>query len=143
MTEPKTTPTDASVEDFRAGVEEPQRRADAQALCALMREVTGVEPVMWGSSIVGFGVYHYRYASGRTGDWPAVSFSPRRQSLTLYVSRDSPEQEALLGRLGKHTTSTSCLYVKRLADVDVAVLRMIIANGFAEVNGETIVSATG
>ncbi len=143
MTEPKTVPTDASVDDFLAAVDDPQRRGDAQALCALMREVTGVEPVMWGPSIVGFGRYHLRYASGRELDWPAVSFSPRRQSLTLYVSREGSEQAELLGRLGKYTTSKACLYVKRLSDVDVGVLRAIVANAFAEINGTTIDSSPG
>lgn len=138
--EPKTTRTDASVEEFLGTVADPQRRSDAEELCDLMREVTGLEPVMWGPSIVGFGQYHYRYASGREADWPAVSFSPRKQSLTLYISEGYDRHAELLARLGPHTTSKACLYIKRLSDVDTDVLRTLVKEGFEHFNGRTVVS---
>lgn len=138
MAELKTTRTGASVEDFLAGVSEEQRRTDAQALCALMTEVTGMAPAMWGTSIVGFGSYEYQYGSGRRGQWPAVGFSPRKQNLTIYVSAGFDRYDALLGRLGKHSTGKSCLYVKRLSDVDETVLRQLIRDGFTHLDGATI-----
>ena len=104
MAEPKTAKTGASVAEFLAGVADPKRRADAQAVVALMAEVTGAEPTMWGTSIVGFGTYHYRYASGREGDWPAVGFSPRKQALTIYVSGGFDGYDDLLTKLGPHST---------------------------------------
>jgi hypothetical protein len=138
--EPKTTRTDASVAEFLGMVPDARRRADAEEVCDLMREVTGLEPAMWGPSMVGFGQYHYRYASGREGDWPAVSFSPRKQSLTLYISDDYNQHAELLARLGPHTTSKACLYIKRLSDVDMDVLRALIKDGFEHLNGRTVVS---
>ena len=139
--EPKTTPTQASVPDFLARVADPQRRADAEEVCDLMREVTGAEPVMWGPSIIGFGIYHYKYESGREGDWPAVGLSPRKQNLTVYVSEGFDEHGHLLDRLGRHTTGKSCLYVRRLSDVDADVLRALIRAGFEHLNGRTVTSA--
>src|SRR5687767_3140663 len=130
MAEPKTTRGERSVAEFLAAVADPRRRADAEAACALMTEATGTEPAMWGTSIVGFGTYHYRYATGREGDWPAVGLSPRKQALTIYLSAGFDAYEELLGRLGPHSTGKSCLYVKRLADVDQAVLRELVAAGF-------------
>lgn len=121
--EPKTKPTGASVADFLAAVENPTRRADAQAVCALLEEVTGEPPMMWGPSIVGFGSYHYRYASGQSGDWPIAGFSPRKANLVLYIMAGAAERPDLLARLGKARTSVSCLYVNRLSDVDMGVLR--------------------
>ncbi len=140
MAEAKTKKTPLSVEEFLALVEGAERRADAQAVCALMREVTGVEPVMWGPSIVGFGEYHYVYASGRKGDWPAVGFSPRKSALTLYLSEGFDDNTELLARLGKHTTSKVCLYLKRLSDVDTKVLKELVRQGFEELNGRTVTS---
>ncbi len=140
MAEAKTKKTPLSVEEFLALVEGAERRADAQAVCALMREVTGVEPVMWGPSIVGFGEYHYVYASGRKGDWPAVGFSPRKSALTLYLSEGFDDNTELLARLGKHTTSKVCLYLKRLSDVDTKVLKELVRQGFDELNGRTVTS---
>jgi len=136
MTGPKTTRTEASVGDFLAAVPDPKRRADAQAVCALMAEVTGVPPAMWGSGIVGFGSYHYRYASGRQGEWPAVGMSPRKSAITIYVSAGF--DDAKLSRLGPHSTGKACLYVKRLSDVDTDVLRELIATGFRQLNGKTL-----
>jgi Domain of unknown function (DU1801) len=138
--EPKTTRTAASVEEFLGTVADPRRRSDAEEVCDLMREVTGLEPVMWGPSIVGFGQYHYRYASGREADWPAVSFSPRKQALTLYLSDGYDQHAELLARLGPHTTSKACLYLKRLSDVDIDVLRALVKEGFEHLNGRTVVS---
>jgi hypothetical protein len=138
MSAPKTTRTAASVTDFLAGVPNPRRRSDAQAVCAIMREVTGHEPVMYGPSIVGFGSYRLVYASGKEADWPAVSFSPRVQSLVIYVCPDFQEYPTLLSQLGPHTTGKVCLYIRRLTDVDTAVLRRIIELGFARLDGATV-----
>jgi hypothetical protein len=138
MAEPKTTRNEASVADFLATVTDPKRRADAEAACALMAEATGAEPAMWGTAIIGFGTYHYRYASGRTGDWPAVGLSPRKQSLTLYISAGFDGYQDLLSRLGPHTTGKSCLYLKRLADVNHDVLKSLVAEGFRHLDGQTL-----
>ena len=138
MAEPKTKQTDASVEEFLASVPDARRREDAQAACALMTEVTGQPPVMWGSGIVGFGKYRYRYASGQSGDWPAVGFSPRKQALTLYISEGFDAHEDLLARLGPHTTGKACLYIKKLSAVDQEVLRELIHEGFQQLHGKTI-----
>src|SRR3569623_2474328 len=112
MAESKTRPQAAGVAGFLAGGADPRRRADAQAVGALMAEVTGAEPVMWGSSSGGFGTYHYRYASGREGDWPPVGLSPRKAALTLYLSTGVDGAGELLGRLGPHEVGKSCLYLK-------------------------------
>jgi hypothetical protein len=140
MAELKTTRTEASVPEFLAAVPDPRRRADAEALCALMTEATGVPPALWGPSIVGFGTYRYRYASGREGDWPPVSFAPRRQALTLYLT-DIDRYADLLGRLGPHKLSGSCVHLKRLADVDEAVLRDLVATAFRDRDGQTVITA--
>ena len=138
MAEAKTTRTGASAAEFLTGVADPKRRADAQAVCDLMAEVTGAQPEMWGGSIVGFGTYHYRYATGREGDWPAVGLSPRKQYLTVYISEGFDSYDELLGRLGPHRTGRSCLYITRLSDVDREVLRELVANSFQRLNGTTI-----
>jgi len=127
MTELKTTETEASVDRFLDSIEDPARQADCRAAVAMMEEVTGERPKMWGASIIGFGRYHYRYDSGREGDWFLTGLSPRKQSLTLYVMAGFDEYEELLARLGKHKTGRSCLYVKRLADLDPEVLRRLVA----------------
>ncbi|GAA0899643.1 DUF1801 domain-containing protein [Virgisporangium aurantiacum] len=137
-TKPKTTRTDASVAEFLGTVSDPQRGADAEEVCELMREVTGLEPAMWGTSIVGFGEYRYRYASGQEADWPAVALSPRKQALTLYISDDYDRHAELMARLGPHTTGKSCLYIKRLSDIDTGVLRTLIKDGFDHLNGRTV-----
>lgn len=138
MAEPKTSRNATSVADFLAGVADPHRRADAEAVCALMADVTGAEPVMWGSGIVGFGTYHYEYASGRAGDWPPVALSPRKQALTVYLSEGFEAQADLLDRLGPHSVGKSCLYLKRLSDVDQQVLRALVDGCFRRLNGTTI-----
>ncbi|WP_306213114.1 DUF1801 domain-containing protein [Actinoplanes sp. RD1] len=140
MAEPKTTPNDASVAAFLAAVADPRRRADATAVCALMSEATGEPATMWGSSIVGFGRYHYRYASGREGEWPAVALSPRKQALTLYVSPDFAGHDELLARLGPHSVGKSCLHLKRLADIDEHVLRELVTAAFHHLDGRTLTS---
>jgi Domain of unknown function (DU1801) len=131
----RTVPTGASVGDFLAAVPDPRRRADAQTACALMAEATGLAPAMWGDSIIGFGTYHYRYASGQEGDWPPVALSPRKTALTIYAIAGFDED--LLARLGPHRTGRSCLYVRRLADVDADVLRALVAVAFRKLHGKT------
>ena len=131
MSDLKTRPTDASVEAFLEAVADEQKRSDARVVAGIMAEITGSTGVMWGSSIVGFGTYHYRYASGREGDFLETGFSPRKRALTLYVMAGFSEYEDLLGRLGKHTTGKSCLYVKRLADIDLDVLRDLLDRSVA------------
>ena len=126
MAELKTKLSDASVEVFLDGIADEAKRRDSYAILSMMQEVTGVEAKMWGDSIVGFGSYRYKYASGREGDWPLVGFSPRKQNLTLYIMSGFEQYDQLLQRLGKHSTAKSCLYIKRLADVDLAVLRELV-----------------
>ena len=124
--EPKTRPTDVPVADFLAAVDNPKRRADAEVIRTLLTEVTGEEPVMWGPSIVGYGKY-----KGPTGDWPIIGFSPRKAQLVLYIMRGFGAYDDLLARLGKHKTGGGCLYINRLEDVDMAVLRQMAADSVA------------
>ena len=126
MAENKTQPTDASVEDFIAAVADLARREDCRRVAAMMQAASGAPPVMWGASIVGFGRYRYTYASGRTGDWPIIGFSPRKNELVLYLMTGFDDAAPLLEKLGKHKTGKACLYVKRMADVDAMVLRRLI-----------------
>ena len=126
MAELKTQLNDGSVEDFLNSVEDEQKRADSFRICEIMEEITGEPGQMWGSSIVGFGSYHYKYASGREGDWMLVGFSPRKQNLTMYVMDGVGSHDDLLAKLGKFKTGKSCLYVKRLSDIDEGVLRDMI-----------------
>jgi hypothetical protein len=128
--ENKTQPTDRKVEEFLAQVPHPVRRADAFVLLEMMARLTGEEPVLWGPSMVGFGSYHYRYASGREGDALAVGFSPRSANLALYGLTIAPQAQELLPRLGKHRAGAACLYVNKLADVDTDVLERLIGAGF-------------
>ena len=127
MGEPKTKPTGKSVDAFLDAIEDERKRADARTVAEIMRDATGDEPRMWGPSIVGFGSYHYKYASGREGDWFKAGFSPRKQALTLYMMAGTSKDQDLYARLGKYTTGRSCLYLKRLSDVDLDVLRELIA----------------
>ncbi len=129
--EPKTTRTSASVSAFLEQIADPARRADCVRIAGLMEQATGEAPAMWGTSIVGFGTYHYEYASGRSGDWPIVGFSPRKQDITLYIMPGFANYEALLGKLGKHRTGKSCLYLKRLEQVDLDVLSELITAAVA------------
>ena len=125
MSEPKTRPTQAAVEAFLA--QQPDaRRADCEQIAALMREATGEPATMWGEAIVGFGRYNQTYANGTTMEWLLTGFSPRKNELVLYVLNGSDAQDALLARLGKHRTGKSCLYIKKLADVDRDVLGQLV-----------------
>jgi hypothetical protein len=126
MAELKTQPTGASVQAFIDAIPDARKRQDAAAVLALMAEVTGDTPQMWGSSMVGFGRYHYTYASGREGEWFLTGFAPRKQNLTLYIMAGFAQHDELLAKLGKHTTGQSCLYVKKLADIDLGVLRQLV-----------------
>ena len=126
MSEVKTKPNKAKVEDYLNGVENDTKREDSFAILELMKQVTGVEPIMWGDSIVGFGTYKYKYASGKEGEWMVTGFSPRKQNLTLYIMSGFDEYDGLLEKLGKHTTGKSCLYIKKLEDVDQDVLRELV-----------------
>jgi uncharacterized protein DUF1801 len=137
MAELKTVQTDASVEDFLSTVPS-ARRADASALCALMAKATGAEPTMWGSSIVGFGTYHYVYASGKEGDWPPVGFSPRKTNLTVYVGHGLTRYADQLAKLGSHTTGKGCIYIKHLAEVDAKVLATIVRTCFKAMDGKML-----
>ncbi len=137
MTENKTQPTGASVDDFIAAFENPRRRADALASLAIYKAVTGLPPVMWGPSIIGFGSIHYAYESGREGDMPAAAFSPRKANMTFYLGDEFEGAEALYARLGKHKKSVACLYINKLADVDLDVLREIIARQYARDTHQT------
>ncbi len=133
MAENKTKPTGASVEDYIASRANVQQQADCQELLALLHKVTDESPVMWGPSIVGYGTYRYTYESGRTGEMPVVGFAIRGRELVLYVNAASERQQALLARLGPHKMGKSCLYVKRLADLDRDVLEQIVVHSVAEV----------
>ncbi|MCA9972462.1 MAG: DUF1801 domain-containing protein [Anaerolineales bacterium] len=126
MSDLKTQQNDADVAAFLNAVEHKKRREDAFVILDLMREVTQEEPRMWGSSIVGYGQYHYTYASGREGDWFLTGFSPRKQSLTLYIMAGFDEYDALLQQLGKHKIGKACLYVNKIEDVDLDVLRELV-----------------
>jgi len=133
MAENKTKPTAASVADYLASRANAQQQVDCEELMALLHRVTQEPPTMWGPSIVGYGRYRYTYESGRTGEMPVVGFAIRGRELVLYVTAESEAQQALLDRLGPHKMGKSCLYVKRLADVDVGVLEQIVAGSVAEV----------
>ncbi len=134
MVELKTKQNKASVTGFLRGIEDPQRRKDCRTVLELMKEVTGSRPRMWGDSIVGFGSYHYKYASGREGDWFVTGFSPRKANLTLYIMAGFSRYKELLAKLGKHKTGKSCLYIKSLADVDLAILRQLVEDSVAHVS---------
>ena len=127
MSDIKTKVNDASVLEFLHNVPDEKKRTDSLAILALMEEVTGMEAKMWGPSIVGFGSYHYKYESGREGDMPLIGFSPRKQSLTLYlVMGGFDNYDQLMASLGKHSTSKACLYIKRLSDVNIPTLKELM-----------------
>ena len=127
MTELKTKVNDADVVAFLNDVADERKRQDCFAVLDLMQRITGAEPKMWGASIVGFGAYHYVYATGNSGDWPLTGFAPRAQNITLYIMAGFDQYDVLLARLGKHKIGKSCLYIKRLADVDLTVLEELVA----------------
>jgi hypothetical protein len=130
MAELKTKPTEENVDEFVEAIPHAQKRADSKVLLAMMREATQLEPQMWGN-MVGFGRYTYQYASGHKGEWFGMGFAPRKQALTLYLMGGQQDYEELLAKLGKHKTGVGCLYINKLADVDTAVLRQLIAQSAA------------
>jgi hypothetical protein len=134
MAEIKTKATEVSVDDFLAAMPDPVRRADGQKVRAMLERVTGEKPRMWGPTIIGFGSYHYKYDSGHEGTMCRLGFSPRKAELVLYVLTGEPGQEAQLARLGKHRTGKSCLYIRKLADVDEAVLEDMARGALAHMN---------
>jgi len=126
MSETKTKPTNESVNDFLNKISDEERRADCFQVAKIMEEVTGEKPTMWGPSIVGFGSYHYKYDSGREGDWLMTGFSPRKKDLTLYIMMGFEKHRDLMEKLGKHSHAKSCLYIKRLSDIHVPTLKKLI-----------------
>lgn len=128
MAKNKTTETNESIVDFiNAFVEDETKRNDAFELIKIMQEVTHFDPKMWGPSIIGFGSYHYKYASGHEGDAPLAAFSPRKAAISLYVYTSTENRDELLSKLGKHKASKGCIYIKKLADIDVDVLKNMIS----------------
>lgn len=126
MAELKTKAGDASVEEFLEVIANEQIRNDCQTIVQIMQKATNAQPRMWGASIIGFGSYHYQYASGREADWMRIGFSPRKQNIVLYISNGFQEYEKLLTQLGKHSIGKSCLYIKKLVDVDMPTLEKLI-----------------
>ena len=135
MAENKTQKTGASVGEFLASVENKRRREDGFTVLKIMQEITGLEPEMWGPSIIGFGSYHYKYESGREGDIFLTGFSPRKQSMSLYIMDGFDGCEDLLSKLGKHRKGASCLYINKLADVNMDVLSELVQQSFDRYNG--------
>ena len=136
MSENKTQPTDLSAADLIAAVDHPTRRADGLVLLELFGRVTGFDPVVWGSSIIGFGRYHYHYDSGREGDFLATGFSPRMANLSIYIMPGYADFSEILSRLGKHKIGKSCLYINKLADVDLDVLEELIRAGLKDLDAK-------
>ncbi|WP_447726867.1 DUF1801 domain-containing protein [Sphingomonas koreensis] len=134
MAEIKTKPTEVTAADFIAAVESPVRREEARAISGMMERITGEPPQMWGPSIVGFGSYHYKYDSGHEGTMCRLGFSPRKAQLVLYILTGAAGEDDRLARLGKHKTGKSCLYINKLADVDMAVLEDMVRDALAEMN---------
>jgi Domain of unknown function (DU1801) len=142
MAELKTQPTKASVKEFLNQIPDKERRDDCFAVAKIMEEITGHKPKMWGPSIVGFGTYHYKYASGREGDWPISAFSPRKKDLTLYIMMGFEKQPELMKQLGKHSTSKSCLYIKRLSDIHIPTLKKLIKSSIKQLEDYRISRAS-
>ena len=133
MADNKTKPTKLSVAAYIDALTDQTRRTDAKALVKLMQKATGEKPKMWGPSIIGFGSYHYTYDSGREGDMPVAGFSPRKAATVLYITTGFSGSEALLAKLGKHTTGGACLYIKKLADVDQELLEALVVKSVAAI----------
>lgn len=129
--EQKTKETDASVIEFIESVDSPKKREDAYKLLQIFEETSGFEAKMWGPSIIGFGSYHYKYETGHEGDAPLVGFSPRKAKISLYFATGDTERENLLEKFGKHTTGKACIYINKLADVDIEVLRSLITQSIS------------
>ena len=132
MAEPKTQKTNASVAAFLNSIEDRQKRKDAKAVAKMMKEVTGERPAMWGDGVVGFGSCLYQYSRGGAREWPVTGFAPRKTNLTVYIMSGFEKSGPLLRKLGKHKIGRSCLYMRKLADVDVAVLRQLVADSVEE-----------
>lgn len=128
MSENKTKETDLSVQDFLNSLKDEKQKVDAQNLVNFFQEKAGHPPKMWGTSIIGFGSYHYKYKSGRTGDSPLVGFSPRATAISLYLSSNFEDRESLLQQFGKHKTGKGCIYIKSLADINLSILEKMILN---------------
>ena len=139
MAELKTKRNAASVAEFIATVSDEQKRADSKVLVDMMREITGHPPEMWGTSIIGFGSYHYKYKSGREGDWMLCGFSPRKQNMTVYLMGSSKEIESMIASIGKHKRSVGCLYFKRLDDLDVEVLKQVISASVDKIKNHQVI----
>ena len=137
MAEQKTKPTKASVKEFLNQIQDKERREDCFAVAKIMEEITGDKPKMWGPSIVGFGTYHYKYASGREGDWPVTAFSPRKKDLTVYLMMGFTKHTELMQKLGKHSAAKSCLYIKRLSDIHVPTLKKLIKISVKDLHDHT------
>lgn len=135
MAEPKTKPTQASVKEFLNQIPDKERRDDCFTVAKIMEEITGEKPMMWGPSIVGFGAYHYKYASGREGDWPVAAFSPRKKDLTLYLTPGFDKQTEMMQKLGTHSCGKSCLYIKRLSDIHLPTLKKMIKKSVKDLPG--------
>jgi len=133
MAELKTQRTTSSAEDLIASITDDGRREDCATLLGLMKRAAGVDPVVWSSGVVGFGTFHYTSASGHEGDWFPVGFASRKAAITVYLGLSLEEAAPLLARLGKHTTGKGCIYIKRLADVDLAVLEELVADAYARI----------
>lgn len=131
MSDLKTKPTNHNVEAFLSNIDNEKRREDSFKILEIMRDISGEDAVLWGDSIVGFGSYHYKYASGREGDWMLTGFSPRKQNLTIYIMSGFDEYQELMERLGKYKTGKSCLYIKKLEDIDVKILKELIKKSIA------------
>lgn len=142
MAENKTQPTAQSVTDFIAAVDHPTRRADAETLDKVFRNITGWSPRMWGPTLIGYGQYHYTYDSGRTGDMLATGFSPRKANLVLYIMPGYADFQNILDRIGKYKLGKSCLYINKLADVDLAVVEEIIRAGLNDLGKRWPVTPT-
>ncbi|NKB37311.1 MAG: DUF1801 domain-containing protein [Gammaproteobacteria bacterium] len=128
MSELKTKKNKASVREFIDSIEDSEKKKDCKQLATMMRKLSGKRAAMWGDSIVGFGEYHYKYKSGREGDWPVTGFSPRKQNISIYIMPGFSKYKKQLAKLGKHKHSVSCLYIKRLSDIDVEALKEIVAD---------------
>ncbi|MEQ9310772.1 MAG: DUF1801 domain-containing protein [Balneolaceae bacterium] len=126
MSENKTKPTELSVSDYLDAINNPQRKEDCWVIHDLMKKITGKTPRMWGTSIVGFGSYHYKYDSGREGDMPATGFSNRKQAITMYIMGGFKKHDELLKKIGPHKTGKSCFYIKKMSDIDIDVLSVLI-----------------
>jgi len=139
MTENKTKPTSKNVSDYLNDIEDIVTRADCIKINQIMKDITGEEPVMWGESLIGYGKYHYKYSSGREGEWFITGFSPRKQNITIYLNYGFGENKSVMDQLGKYKTGKACLYIKKLDDVNEGVLRDLIKDTWIKVKKNSYV----